>query len=176
MRKTAKILCILLVVVQVFSLSSAFALQWTQDQVIRFIEATAIDGTKVFTNAETFTFNSPNKSKSVPMKGAILCWFKDSKHGELWLIGKDQKTVYAWRKVEKKYFGVIMQVLIPMLSDYLDYNSGEVISYVIAPNEKLEEPLLWMGYTESPWGYEGAFTDSKKFCEDAKYFTDNLIE
>ena len=147
---------------------SANAIEWSYEQVIDFIDAIKIDGVQIFTNKQTASYNGPDPNNFFTMKGAVLFWFYDTDHGELYLFNKDNKHLCIWKTTKKKYYNSIMSVLITFLSDYIDFGNGGKITFIITSESNFTSPFIQLEYSTVTDKSGKIYNDPEKFCNEIK--------
>ena len=175
MKKITKILCIALIFTQLFSISSAFASKWSLDQVIGFVDAITIDGTHVFNEKSKGTFGGPNPNNFFTMNGAVLFWFGDVNRGEFWLFDQDGKHLCVWEKVEKRYYNSIMPVLLGFLRNYVDFQNGGKITFIITKTTDFSNPFIQLEYSPYAKKSSSVYSDANKFCDQIKQIVESTI-
>jgi len=169
MKKCFCFICLLIVAFQ-FSVFPAFASGITFKEVIDEINSISYDGNKTFLLDEVTTFRGPDPNDFFTMKGAALMWMTDKNYGDFYLFNRDNdKQVCVWQRVEKKHYDRVMDDLIKILSDYIDFNDGGKITFIITTDKNFTKPSVQLEYSTVPGKKtSNYFTDPDQFCESVR--------
>ena len=166
----------LLFVICLFSISSALSAEKTFDEVVELVDAISFEGNKTFSNKEIKTFNGPNPKNFFTLKGAVLFWYADTNCGDFWLFNKDEKHICIWNNVEKKHYSRVMDELMNFLPEYVDFNDGGKITFIITSEAEFTNPFIQLEYSTVPNNKsKNYYTDSDEFCEAIKTIVNSTI-
>ena len=164
------------VIICFLSISSAFAANKTFDEIVELIDSISFDGVKTFSSKETKTFNGPNPKNFFTLKGAVLFWYADIDCGDFWLFNKDEKHICIWNNVEKMHYDRVMDELMTLLPEYVDFNNGGKITFIISSEAEFTNPFIQLEYSSVPNSKaKNCYSDSKAFCEAVKTVVNSTI-
>ncbi len=177
MKKFRKMICVALLFALLLPATPVHAITWSYKQIIDFVESIKIDGNKIFSNRTDFIMErDPDPDEFFCMKGAVLMWFGDTEKGQLWLFNRDNiRQGCIWQSVDRRYFNVIMPVLMTFMKDYIDFDHGGKLTFMITTDAAFTKPFAQLVYTTKKNASADEYSNSDKFCEDVKLLAESII-
>ncbi len=170
MKRCSCILCAFVLILQLLCISTAFAEEKTFKEIIDQINSISYDGVKTFSVDNVTIFKGPDPNNFFTMKGAVLIWTIDSGDGMFWLFNKNnEKQVCIWYYVKKEHCDRVMDDLMKILPEYIDFDNGGKITFIITTNKQFDRPITQIEYSTVPSKKtSNYFTDPDAFCESVR--------
>ena len=186
MKRASKHAGIILLIISILAISAprSFAVDFSFVDVIGIINKTEIDENRVFSQGDLYQFNGANADNFFTEKGAVLFWLSDVDRGELWFYANElryENEVYMWKEVNKDYLRDVMTIINPIMSTYLDYSDGAMITFILTTAADFTKPFAKIEYSplftdaKNINTYDTQYSDFEKFNETVNWYLDNTV-
>ncbi len=170
MKRCLCVFCAFILILQLLCISSAFAEEKTFKEIIDQVNSISYDGDKTFLLDNVTIFKGPDPNNFFTMKGAALMWIIDKNYGEFYLFNKEnEKQLCIWQHVEKEHYDRVMDDLMKFLPEYIDFDNGGKITFIITTEKQFTKPITQIEYSTVPSkNTSNYFTDPDSFCESVR--------
>ena len=158
-----KVFASMLVFVIISVILTAYAVDFTYDQIIDIIDAVSVDGVKMFSDSSDGTVSPDEREDFFTQSGIALVWMGDNNTGILFFFDNDSTKMHLWNKIDINNIRNSFDILLPVLDPYIDYNKGGKATLILTNRQTFTKPFAKVEY--SPNIQEANKTDSATYNE-----------
>ena len=164
----------LCLVIAILFLNVSLAASFSYEQIVDIISAAKIDGNQLFDDGVNVDFDGTR------VNGPLLWWLIGEQDSGILLVPKNNSNEgHMWESVNKKYLAYCMDFLVPILSDYVDYKGGDVITFQISSRTVPADDFVILTYSPYLKNAENramgtTFSDADLFCKEVKLWANAI--